>query len=77
MPAKLAIRRRLDDVQYIDRTHEGAGGRYIPGAIFATPEIDQEHRLIDGGQRGWAQQYRDTTYGKQRRKRGRRHRQSA
>jgi len=43
-----------EDDEHIDRTREGPGGRYIPGAIFLKAEIEQQRYLIDARQRGWA-----------------------
>nr|OQO24627.1 hypothetical protein B0A51_09607 [Rachicladosporium sp. CCFEE 5018] len=38
---------------YIDRTTHGPHGRYIPGAIFASPETEKYHRTTDSAQCGW------------------------
>ncbi|KAK6433079.1 hypothetical protein LTR95_010744 [Oleoguttula sp. CCFEE 5521] len=37
----------------IDRTTHGPHGRYIPGAIFASPETERYHRTTDSAQCGW------------------------
>ncbi|KAK6428457.1 hypothetical protein LTR95_015400 [Oleoguttula sp. CCFEE 5521] len=38
---------------YIDRTTHGPHGRYIPGAIFASPETERYDRTTDSAQCGW------------------------